>query len=153
MSNGSQSVAARSRAGHHRRTLVGAAVVASCLPGAALIGAGLLRQPGAVGIDLCIVHRMTGFWCPLCGGTRATRALLLGDVSEALGYNPFALVVLALGVILIARWLLSRRAGRSRPLISGWEMVTVFAASALFGVVRNLPGMWVHLGPLLGPPG
>lgn len=132
---------------------MGAAVVASCLPGAALIGAGLLRRPNAVGVDLCVFHRMTGWWCPLCGGTRATRALLLGDAAEALGYNPFAPVVLALGAVLIVRWLLSRRAGGSRPFISGWETVAVFAASAVFGVARNLPGMWVHLGPLLGPPG
>lgn len=127
-------------------------VAASFLPGALPIGATLLRGPGT-GVDLCPVHRVSGFWCPLCGGTRAVYSLLHGDVRTALGYNPFAPVVLALGVVIVARWLLGRRAGGARPLLTGREMAAVLCLSGAFCVLRNLPGMWVHLGPLLGPPG
>lgn len=135
----------------HRRPLLGATVAVSCLPGAALVGTALLR--GGMGVDLCFVHATTGRWCPLCGGTRATRALIHGDLATAVGYNPFALAVEAVVVVLLLRWLLVRRAGRTGQLLSTREAVVLFAAAAVFGVVRNLPGMWTILGPLLGSPG
>ncbi|QPL04500.1 MULTISPECIES: DUF2752 domain-containing protein [Actinomyces] len=140
------------RAEGRRRVLTGTAVAVSFLPGAAIVAAGLLRAPGT-GVDLCPVHRLTGFWCPLCGGTRATRALLHGDLLTAVGYNPVAPVVLALAAAVAVRWVLSRRAGRERPILTGREMVALFCLAGAFGVARNLPGMWVYLGPLLGPAG
>ena len=103
--------------------------------------------------DLCPLHRITGLWCPLCGGTRATRELIHGDVWTALGYNPFALVVEVLAVALVVRWLLAFARGRRRQLVTGREAILLGAMCAAFAVVRNLPGRWVYLGPLLGPPG
>lgn len=29
----------------------------------------------------------------------------------------------------------------------------LFTLAGVFAIVRNLPGMWVYLGPLLGPSG
>ena len=69
--------------------------------------------------DLCPLHRITGLWCPLCGGTRATRELIHGDVWTALGYNPFALVVEVLAVALVVRWLLAFARGRRRQFVTG----------------------------------
>ena len=92
-------------------------------------------------------------WCPLCGGTRATRELIHGDVWAALGYNPFALVVEAFAVVLVVRWLIASSRGRRQQFVTGREAIFLGAACAAFAVVRNLPGMWVYLGPLLGPPG
>ena len=37
--------------------------------------------------------------------------------------------------------------------MSAYEAVTLFALAGVFAVVRNMPGMWVYLGPLLGPSG
>jgi len=129
-----------------------AVLIASFLPGALPITATLLRGPGS-GIELCPVHLVSGFWCPLCGGTRSLYSLLHGDVTAALGYNPIAPVVLLLGAAVAGRWLLGRRAGALRPPLSGREMAVVLCLLAAFGVLRNLPGMWTYLGPLLGPPG
>jgi hypothetical protein avisC_09271 len=92
-------------------------------------------------------------WCPLCGGTRATRELIHGDLWGALGYNPFALAVEALVVLLVVRWLVASAQGRRRQFITGREAILLGVACAAFAVVRNLPGMWIYLGPLLGPPG
>lgn len=136
--------------GHHR-SRVDVMVAAAGLPGALVVLSGL--RPSAAGPDLCLLHRTTGMWCPLCGGTRATRALLHGNLTEAIGYNPFALGFEVLVVLLVVRWLVSRRAGGTRSFLSVHEAVALFAAAAVFAVVRNLPGMWVYLGPLLGPAG
>ena len=120
----------------HRRLRLGVLVAAACAPGMLLVLNGL--RLSATSPDLCPVHRITGTWGPLCGGTR---------------YNPFALVVEALAVLLVLRWLTNRRAGSNRPFISAYEAVVLFVLAGVFAIVRNLPGMWVYLGPLLGPSG
>jgi len=82
---------------------------------------------------------LTGLWCPACGLTRATHALLRGDVPAALGYN--VLLPFFLGAIAIS-WLAWVRAAAGRAPIR-WVIRTprwggVAAALAGFGVVRNL---------------
>jgi hypothetical protein len=54
-----------------------------------------LRLPGPV----CLFRKLTGWPCPLCGGTRAFRALAHGDWTVALWTSPLAVLLgLALGV-------------------------------------------------------
>ena len=142
------------RAGHGRRIGLGLLMVLPSLPGGLIVLRALTLPRSAPGLpDLCPLHRTTGLWCPLCGGTRATRELMHGDLWAALGYNPFALALEAVVVLLVARWLLAWLRGRRRPLVTGREGILLGVALAVFAVVRNLPGMWVYFGPLLGPPG
>ena len=37
----------------------------------------------------CIFHKLTGLYCPGCGGTRAVAFLLHGDFLHSLVYHPF----------------------------------------------------------------
>ena len=142
------------RAGHGRRIGLGLLVVLPSLPGGLIVLRALTLPRNSPGLpDLCPLHRTTGLWCPLCGGTRATRELMHGDLGAAMGYNPFALVLEAVVIVLVARWLLASARGLRRPLVTGGEGILLGVALAVFAVVRNLPGMWVYLGPLLGPPG
>ena len=142
------------RAGHGRRIGLGLLMVLPSLPGGLIVLRALTLPRSAPGLpDLGPLHRTTGLWCPLCGGTRATRELMHGDLWAALGYNPFALALEAVVVLLVARWLLAWLRGRRRPLVTGREGILLGVALAVFAVVRNLPGMWVYFGPLLGPPG
>jgi hypothetical protein len=83
----------------------------------------------------CLFHQSTGLHCPGCGGTRAARALLAGDLSAAIGWNP--LLVIGLPLILLAivteRLYLARKAGWARiSLITMWLVL-------LFFLLRNLP--------------
>ena len=142
------------RAGHGRRIGLGLLMVLPSLPGGLIVLRALTLPRNSPGLpDLCPLHRTTGLWCPLCGGTRATRELIHGDLWAAMGYNPFALALEAVAVVLVARWLLASARGLRRPLVTGGEGILFGVALAVFAVVRNLPGMWVYLGPLLGPPG
>lgn len=36
----------------------------------------------------CALHYLTGFYCPGCGGTRAVKALLQGDILKSILYHP-----------------------------------------------------------------
>lgn len=142
------------RAGHGRRIGLGLLMVLPSLPGGLIVLRALTLPRNSPGLpDLCPLHRTTGLWCPLCGGTRATRELMHGDLLAAMGYNPFALVLEVVVMVLVARWLLAWLRGRRRPLVTGREGILLGVALAVFAVVRNLPGMWVYFGPLLGPPG
>jgi hypothetical protein avisC_09271 len=142
------------RAGAGMRVGLGLLMVLSALPVGLIVLRALTLPRSSPGLpDLCPLHRTTGLWCPLCGGTRATRELIHGDLWAAMGYNPFALALEAVAVLLVARWLLASARGLRRPLVTGGEGILFGVALAVFAVVRNLPGMWVYLGPLLGPPG
>jgi hypothetical protein len=50
----------------------------------------------------CPFRRMTGFRCPLCGLTRATRALTRGDVGKALELHPLAPLLWAATLMALA---------------------------------------------------
>lgn len=59
---------------------------------AALLAYGALEmwRPGSHKmLPACIFWRLTGFYCPGCGGTRALSALLSGRLLQSLVYHPF----------------------------------------------------------------
>jgi hypothetical protein len=89
---------------------------------------------------------MTGLWCPGCGLTRATHAVLRGDVGQAFGYN--LLFPLFLGAIVVG-WLAWMRTALGRAPI-GWltrapRWTGPAAALVLiaFGVLRNVDALSV----------
>lgn len=42
-------------------------------------------------IGPCVFHTLTGLYCPGCGGTRAVKYLLHGQVFKSVYYHPFVL--------------------------------------------------------------
>ncbi|MBX9789449.1 MAG: DUF2752 domain-containing protein [Pirellulales bacterium] len=91
----------------------------------------------------CWLHRLTGWHCPGCGATRALHALLHGDVSQALAFNPVFVVLLpivgaALGWRGLESW--RGRPPRTRPLLPGGAILALAAVLVVFGIARNLPG-------------
>ncbi len=38
--------------------------------------------------DGCVLHNLTGYYCPGCGGTRAIHALLHGHIVRSFFYHP-----------------------------------------------------------------
>ena len=70
--------------------------------GGGIAAVGLLTEVMVVdGPVLCPFRRCTGGYCPACGGTRAARALLAGDLGEAWRQHPWT-VLLALQFALLA---------------------------------------------------
>lgn len=104
-------------------------------------------DPTRTRIPLCPLHAATGLWCPLCGATRATHALLHGDLMTALHDNALYVSTLPLLLFALARWYVTwPDAGRRvlpRPVV-----LALLASGLVFGIVRNLP-----VGHVLAPPG
>lgn len=51
----------------------------------------------------CLINKVTGYYCPGCGGTRAVLSLFHGNVFESLKYNP----VVAYGAFLFLWYMVS----------------------------------------------
>ena len=47
--------------------------------------------PADFALPPCVFHKWTGYYCPGCGGTRAVKALLRGDVIGSFFYHPVVL--------------------------------------------------------------
>lgn len=90
----------------------------------------------------CVFHVTTGLWCPGCGLTRATHALLRGNVPAALGYNLFTPFVL---FAIIAAWFAWLRRSWGIPTrtladrLPNWFGMAAASTMIVYGVLRNLP--------------
>lgn len=82
------------------------------------------------GTDLkpCLLWQTTGLPCPLCGGTRASIALISGSPSEAIQWNPLVATSLSLVAICIVLRLgvgIRPRTAMSRTWILAGSVVLV----------------------------
>ena len=75
-------------------------------------GLGLSALYATTGVGLpCPFRLLTGWNCPLCGGTRMGGALLHGDIAAAWSLNPVALVGLVVIGTLGVLWTLEAAGG------------------------------------------
>ena len=45
----------------------------------------------------CLLHALSGYYCPGCGGTRAVKFLLRGEIVKSFCYHPIVLYAVVLG--------------------------------------------------------
>ena len=79
----------------------------------------------------CLLHRLTGLYCPGCGATRALHQLAHGNLAAAWRLNPLLVSVLPVAGALLVH----RPPVRVRPVFV-WLLVAVLV---MFAVLRNLP--------------
>ncbi|WP_141850639.1 DUF2752 domain-containing protein [Lapillicoccus jejuensis] len=123
-----------------RLRAAGAPLVVGTLALAAALAVG--RQGGVTGVDLCPFHRVTGLWCPFCGGLRATAALVRGDLPAALSLNvvvpPLLLLLAVVGLRTTARALRTCEPARL-PVVPLRPLLVALVLLAVFTVWRNVP--------------
>jgi Protein of unknown function (DUF2752) len=97
----------------------------------------------------CPFRALTGWDCPLCGGTRMGEALLHGDIQAAFGFNPLALVGLLILGVLGVLWTVEAAGGPAvrlprslgerirRVSFKQWLLVGLLVA-VIYTVARNL---------------
>jgi hypothetical protein len=116
------------------------------MAGAALAAATALwfLDPSTHRLPLCPLHEITGLWCPFCGCTRASHALIHAQPATALHDNALFVAALPLLAVFWWRWFSSSDSGPAprplpRPVV--WAGIALVLA---FAVVRNLPqGRWL----------
>lgn len=122
------------------RRLAGPAACAAVAAAAA--GYVAVVDPGRPGhYPVCPFLRLTGWWCPGCGGLRCVHALTRGDVLAAAHDNVLVLGLVVVAGLLWVRW--ARGAARGRPVplpgLRTWQVVALIALVLVFTVARNLP--------------
>lgn len=98
----------------------------------------------------CLWYRITGYFCPGCGGTRAVYHLLHGHWRLAWEHNALLILALPFLTYWVGRQLIDWSYGRYRPASPHIAFIVSFwlIAAGLFGVLRNLPfEPWKHLAP------
>lgn len=114
--------------------------------GAAAVAAVALVDPHQGHYPRCPLLTLTGLYCPLCGGLRATFDLAHLDVGAALARNP---LVVALAPVVVVAWLLWAQqafSGRRLLVAPAWWGTALLVVLVCFGVLRNIPG-WDWLSP------
>jgi Protein of unknown function (DUF2752) len=85
------------------------------IAGFSAYGLGLSALYATTGFGLpCPFRAITGWDCPLCGGTRMGNALLHLDIGAAFAYNPLAMVAVIVVGLLGVAWTV-QVAGGPRP--------------------------------------
>lgn len=130
--------------GRAARLAVPAAALAAVAGAFAYVGAVDPNEPGHY--PACPLLRLTGLYCPGCGGLRSAHAVVHGDLLAALQANAPAVLGYAGLAVLWTVWVV--RTVRGRPLRIDPPPVLLWSLGALllvFTVVRNLPfGGWLH---------
>lgn len=68
---------------------------------------GFIKKLLGIGMP-CAFHSLTGLYCPGCGGTRAVRELLYGDLRMSFQYHPLVLYGAAVVLLELVSWGASR---------------------------------------------
>ncbi|WP_330340638.1 DUF2752 domain-containing protein [Streptomyces sp. NBC_00557] len=127
-----------------RRLAVPAGLLAAVAGAFAYVGAVDPNQPGHY--PVCPLYRLTGLYCPGCGGLRSAHALVHGDLLAALRDNALGVAACLGFAVLWTVWVV--RAVRGLPFRLELRPAPMWAVGALllvFTVVRNLPsGGWLH---------
>ncbi|MEU8590368.1 DUF2752 domain-containing protein [Streptomyces sp. NPDC048664] len=127
-----------------RRTAAPAAVLAGVAGAFAYVGAVDPNHPGHY--PACPLLRLTGIYCPGCGGLRSAHAVVHGDLLTALHDNAVATLGYPVLAVLWTLWAV--RAARGRPMGLDPRPAHLWSVGVLvlvFTVVRNLPfGGWLH---------
>ena len=112
------------------------------------LGLSVVYATTGVGV-ICPFRAVTGWDCPLCGGTRMGSALLHGDVGAAFAFNPVALVGIAVLGVIGVLWVVEALGGPVvRPPLAlrqrlartthTQRLAVFFSFAVVYTVLRNL---------------
>jgi uncharacterized protein DUF2752 len=82
----------------------------------------------------CPLRTLTGVPCPFCGMTRGVTAFVHGDLGASLMFNPGAVLLVALAVVLLVAW------RWRRVTIPMWVLVVFFATLWAFQLFKYATG-------------
>jgi len=123
------------------RSGVGGPLLAAAAALAGLTYVGLVSPDEPGHFPVCPLRALTGWDCPLCGGTRAVHALVHGDLAGALDHNVLVTIAVPVALVLWLRWAWRRWRGADAGLVAlGARSAAVLLAVGIsFAVIRNLP--------------
>jgi len=124
------------------------AVVAAGALGSACLYTAMVDPNTSGAYPQCPLRLITGVDCAMCGGMRATHALLGGDIMRAASQNLMVVLLAPLALWATAQWFAAQWGVRVPSIPTRkWMAPALLVAAVVFSVVRNLgfgPGPWLH---------
>nr|WP_234384430.1 DUF2752 domain-containing protein [Streptomyces sp. MMG1121] len=128
-----------------RRFAVPGGLFAAVAGAFAVVGAVDPNEPGHY--PVCPLYRLTGLYCPGCGGLRSAHAFVHGDLLIALHDNALGVAGYLGCAVLWTFWVVRTVRGGSPPRL-GLGRAQLWGTGVMllvFTVARNLPsGGWLH---------
>lgn len=87
----------------------------------------------------CIFQLVTGLYCPGCGGTRAVKYLLTGQIAKSLQYHPLVLYTAAVVCLEVISAVIAKRTGKPEYYL-GHEKALIYLGVGIIllnWVVKN----------------
>lgn len=81
----------------------------------------------------CLFHLFTGIYCPGCGGTRAAKFLLHGQIGKSLQYHPLVLYMALILLIECVSWGVSKACRRPKLHIRRYDLFTYVGVGIIVG--------------------
>lgn len=85
----------------------------------------------------CLFRFFTGLYCPGCGGTRAVKALLSGQILRSLYFHPFVLYIVAMAAAETAFWIDGQLRPSAKKTFGFSRRIRRWAIGALTVVLIN----------------
>lgn len=95
----------------------------------------------------CIIHEITGLYCPGCGLSRMILSIIRLDFYQAFRYNPLLFILFPFGLILVLEYLYSLFKKRT-PIyekINNKVWIILIVILIIYGIVRNI---YIPLSPI-----
>lgn len=80
----------------------------------------------------CLFYEVTGLYCPGCGGTRAVKALLRGDVAVSFHYHPVVVYTAVCLLVLLVTYGISRYLHTNKYRIYRYERFAYVGMGIVF---------------------
>ncbi|MBK5249268.1 MAG: DUF2752 domain-containing protein [Actinomycetales bacterium] len=106
-----------------------------------------VADPHGGGYGFCPLLRLTGWYCPTCGGLRTTHDLATGDLVGAWSMNPLLTVGLPLAAVAWVLWTYRSLRGLPGWTPPAWLWWAIGVLTLVFGVLRNIGALHPFLGP------
>lgn len=89
----------------------------------------------------CMFHRVTGYYCPGCGGTRAVFTFFRGDIVRAFKFHPFVPYTFIIGGWFMLSQTIQRLSGDRIKIGMNFRIVYLWIALgiiALNWIIKNM---------------
>lgn len=99
----------------------------------------------------CIFHKITGYYCPGCGGTRAVYALFCGNLLDCFRYQPFIFYVVIFGGWFLISQTIERLSKGRIAIGMRYRDCYLWIALAILGInflVKNMALLFFHIDML-----
>ena len=87
----------------------------------------------------CLIHKITGLYCPGCGISRMLISIFHFDFYQAYRYNPWLFILLILFILYQILKLITSKLSTKELKLNNYFYIGILIFTLAFGILRNLP--------------